>query len=577
MPKSKAEVLDLLDRLDDCVADDLEDQDLDFKEWDFHSLNKSVRTAVAAAVCMANGGGGTVVFGVADRRPGRDSAILGVPPAVSVNRLRLAVHDGTDPKLTPVFEEVPVPEGTGRLILMHVYPGMAAFHTDTAGRGTVRVGTECKPLTGTTRRRLAEAFGDADYTAVPVDALLSEIVSPAAMEALRLAAKRERAPEDLLGLSDPDLLEAIGVIRDGRPTRAAVLLAGSSFAIRKHVPGYLWTHARMSSSTDYSDRADGNDAIPVAEARLLDRIMADNPIETVPHGLYHHEYRTYPEAALREALLNALCHGDFRVSGPRLVKQYADRIEIANPGGFVGGVTAENILHHAPVARNPCLMDALARLRLVNRMRLGMERMFSSLLMEGKPPPSIADIGSSVCLTFRAATISPRFRWFVADESQEGRLLRADHLLVLRQLLTDIEIDLPTAARLCHRSRTDMAVILGDMETRFRHLIRMGSEGDPSWALSEGLRARLTDHPTPYGRERVDLASAKAVVLRVIRKRAKRGDPPLTNSEVREMTLMNRQQVYRLIQVLAKEGRVRIRGHGRGARYVYTGSSESAG
>ena len=44
-----------------------------------------------------------VVFGVADNRVGRDFAILGVPLEVSVNRLKLAVHDGTDPTLTPVF------------------------------------------------------------------------------------------------------------------------------------------------------------------------------------------------------------------------------------------------------------------------------------------------------------------------------------------------------------------------------------------------------------------------------------------------------------------------------------------
>ena len=115
--------------------------------------------------------------------------------------------------------------------------------------------------------------------------------------------------------------------------------------------------------------------------------MSNNPIETVRKGPYHFEYRTYPEAALREALLNALCHADFRIASPRLVKQYPARIEISNPGGLVGDLTPENILHHPPAARNRCLVDALGRLRLINRMNLGMERIYSSLLMEGKPPP----------------------------------------------------------------------------------------------------------------------------------------------------------------------------------------------
>ena len=570
-PRTPAQVEALLERLDEGTADDLESQDLDFKEWDTRSLNQSVRTAVAAAVCMANGGGGTVVFGVADDRPGRDCAILGVPPEVSVNRLKLAVHDGTDPTLTPVFEELMVPEGTGRLIVMHVHPGLPPY-TDTAGRGTVRVGKDCKPLTGTMRRKLLEESGENDYTAGTVDAPLSRLVSPAAMESLREAAGMERAPADLLRLPDADLLAAIGVVRDGRPTRAAVLLAGSPSSVRTHVPLFLWTHVRMSSPMDYLDRADGNDAIPITLSRILDRIMADNPIETVRQGPYHFEYRTYPEVSLREVLLNALCHGDFRVGSPRLVKQYTDRIEITNPGGFVGGITPENVLHHAPVTRNPCLVDALARLRLVNRTNLGMERIFSALLMEGKPPPSIEDTGDSIRLTFRASEVSPSFRKFVAEEASRGVVLGADHLLVLRYLLREVEIDVHAAARLCHRRESEAHEVLAAMEEEFRLLDRGGSGSRLHWTLKETIVARLAEVSVSGRTGRIDWESAKSKVVKVMRRRMSRGEPPLANVDVRKITLMNRQQVNRLIHDLAEEGHARIEGHGRGARYVYMGS-----
>lgn len=104
----------LLNELESRAADELEDQDLDFKQWDASSKDKAVRLVVHMAVCMANGGGGTVVFGVADKLAGRSTAILGVPPEVDVNRLKKAVYDQTDPKIMPVFEDVRVPEGTGR-------------------------------------------------------------------------------------------------------------------------------------------------------------------------------------------------------------------------------------------------------------------------------------------------------------------------------------------------------------------------------------------------------------------------------------------------------------------------------
>lgn len=76
---------------------------------------------VAAAVCMANGNGATVVFGVADKVVGRKNAILGVPPEVDINTLLKAVFDRTAPTITPRFEDLPVPEGTGRPLLMHIH------------------------------------------------------------------------------------------------------------------------------------------------------------------------------------------------------------------------------------------------------------------------------------------------------------------------------------------------------------------------------------------------------------------------------------------------------------------------
>jgi ATP-dependent DNA helicase RecG len=118
----------LLQKLDERQADDLEDQWLDFKQWNERSMSDSVDMVVEMAVCMANGGRGTVVFGVKDWATGREDAILGVPPEVDVNRLRRSVYDKTDPHLTPDFEEIRVPEGTRRLIVMRVIGGAWAIH-----------------------------------------------------------------------------------------------------------------------------------------------------------------------------------------------------------------------------------------------------------------------------------------------------------------------------------------------------------------------------------------------------------------------------------------------------------------
>ena len=589
--RTRAEVAALLDQLDDRPAHDLSSQNLHFRELDPRCLNQSVRTVVASAVCMANGGGGTVVFGIADNAIGREHAILGVPHNVFVHDLAPEVYDRTDPKLTPVFEELRVPEGTGRLILMQVHPGIPPY-TDIAGRGTIRVGKDCKPFTGTRWRKLLEESGQHDYTAVTIDAPLAKLVSPAAMEALREAAKADRAPAGLLRLRDVDLLQAIGVVRDGKPTRAAVLLAGSPDAVRDHIPGFVWTHLRMSSNTEYTDRADGCHAIPIAVSRFIDRIMADNPSETVPRGLFHFEYRTYPETALREALLNALCHGDFRVAGPRLVRQYADRIEISNPGGLIGDITPDNILHHAPATRNPCLVRALVRLRLVNRGNLGMERIFSALAMEGKPPPEIEDAGGAVRLTFRASGIQPRFRGFVAEEGRKRIVLGADQLLVLRHLVQHGEIDAPTASRLCQRGEAAASGVLAGMESEFGYVEQCGNGPGVYWTLSPEAHARLVpaddfrrgpktifkaDGTVVSRKPEAAWNGLRVRVIRVIRRCAETGAEPLANADVRRLTGLDRHQVRRLIHGLRDEGLVAIEGHGRAARYVYNDSGREEG
>lgn len=174
--RTQRDVEALLDELNHCIADDLEDQDLDFKQWDTSSRDKAVQKVVQMAVCMTNGGGGTVVFGVADKAKGRESAVLGVSPEIDVNLLKRAVYDQTDPHIMPVFEELHVPEGTGRVLIMQVHPGMPP-HTDTKGGGTVRVGKDCQPLTGTMRRKIGVETGETDYTAEAIGRVDESLLS----------------------------------------------------------------------------------------------------------------------------------------------------------------------------------------------------------------------------------------------------------------------------------------------------------------------------------------------------------------------------------------------------------------
>ncbi len=549
--RTAKDIIELLPELEHGVADDLEDQDLDFKQWDSKSRDKSVKTVVQMAVCMANGGGGTVVFGVADHVIGRDKAILGVPPEIDSNLLKRAVYDQTDPKIMPVFEEVIVPEGSGRLLLMQIHPGMPPY-TDTAGRGTIRIGKECQPLTGTLRRKIAVETGETDYTAEAVAPFESRLISATAMEALRNQAAKERAPEDLLRLSDAELMRTLGLVEHGKLTRAGLLLAGSEAAIREYVPGHNWTFLQMTSDTEYGIREDRVSALSLSVQRIEELLVPFNPITTYKQGLFHYEYRTWPGISVREALMNAFCHADLRIAGPIMVKLYPSRLEISNNGGFIAGITPNNILHHQPAARNPLLVEALTRLRLVNRSNLGINRMFNALLMEGKEPPVIREIGESVLVSFPKRELNAAFRLFVAEESQQGRSLGVDELLLLQYLLQHPEVDTPTAATLCQRSETEIRERLATMEGR-SYIEHGGTKRGAYWCIHPALYARLADDGQADQRRRIDWEAAKTRVLSILMERARRNEAGLSNKEIRQITRFDRHQVHRLMTELRQE------------------------
>src|SRR5690606_5447299 len=159
------------------------------------------------------------------------------------HQLKREIYERTAPKLTPEILELAVPEGTGRLWLMQVHGGLPPY-TTSAGAGTVRRGRDCVPLTGDLRDRLMVERGESDGTASGVPEPGASLLSPAALERLRDMARQEQAPADMLRKSDLDLLGALDVVRDGKLTKAGLLIAGHADAIARHLPHYAWTHER---------------------------------------------------------------------------------------------------------------------------------------------------------------------------------------------------------------------------------------------------------------------------------------------------------------------------------------------
>jgi len=159
---------------------------------------------------------------------------------------------------------------------------------------------------------------------------------------------------------------------------------------------------------------------------------------------------------------------------------------------------------------------------------------------------------------------------FVAEESKNGRILSVEHLLIIQYLLRHPEVDAVTAARIIQHSMSDAREILSQMELQFGYVERGGTGRGTYWILRHDLHHRLSAPGHPERDRRIDLEAAKTRVLSILKQRAERGEPGLSNAEIRQITHMDRNQVVRLMRELRQENpEIQAPGRGRWARYEW--------
>lgn len=557
MAHSPDSIRSLLPLFDGQIADELESETLDFKECPTETKLREL--AKEMAICLGNASGGTVVFGVRERVRGCDKAIIGIDFAPDLEALKASLYDSIDPKLPVQFEWIMY--GSRRLLLMHVYPSMPPY-TTTSGKGWMRIGKDCKPLTGSLLRQLREKAGLSDPTAMalPIENPLRAI-SPAALEILRREMKRVGAPGDLLACDDQDLCAKLGLIKDARLTMAGLLVAGRDEEIALHAPNHEWKYSRMRTDTDYETQPiGGRDCILAALDKIMLLVGQSNPVTTVPSGLFHPEFPQYPIIALRESLLNAFAHRDYSIPGMVFIRHFRDRFEINNPGGFIGGVTPDNILHHPPVTRNRYLVETvMLATRLVNRQNLGVPRIFRALLEEGKEPPIFDEIGQTVRVIFPAQQVDKAFKSLLEALVGAGAYLDVDDLLLLHFFRRRHEAQWNEIREAYPYDDRRLKEKLASLENSLLILEHSGSGRGTTYRLSRRAAAILSEGATYDMTRRLDREAIKVRILSLLK------DRPLRNADIRNFTDLGRQQAYRLMKELEADHLVFQEGHGQSA------------
>lgn len=103
-----------------------------------------------------------------------------------------------------------------------------------------------------------------------------------------------------------------------------------------------------------------------------------NKFKTEYNGLERIDFDDYPSEALREALVNAVAHREYALSGPTLVSVMPSRIDVVTLGGLVPGITFADLSANISVPRNPLLASVLYRLGIIEAWGTGIGRMRSA-------------------------------------------------------------------------------------------------------------------------------------------------------------------------------------------------------
>lgn len=272
-------------------------------------------------------------------------------------------------------------------------PRSIELHALSDGRVLIRSGARNRPLGGQEILRLASAKSTGSYEAEVVPGATREDFNRKMIDEY-LAKRAERTKRPYNGKIDDLLVEIGALTADGNPTITGVLLfteypqqwipqSGVVFA------KFVGTTPRGESGlAGYTRREELTGPLPRLIESAWNLIWSEMAVSAVVKGLEREERTEYPAFAVREAIVNSICHRDYRLRGRRIeLRMYSDRLEVISPGGLPGFITVENIKDEH-FSRNPRLVNGLFQWGYIEELGLGIDRMIEVMEQAGHQPPT---------------------------------------------------------------------------------------------------------------------------------------------------------------------------------------------
>ncbi len=534
-----------VDELETWMTQPEEDEHLEFKEaktqFDFEELAKY-------CAALSNEGGGRIVLGVTNQRPRR---VVGSRAFRDLGNIRKRLLDA----LRLRIEADEIPHADGRVVVFRIPRHPIGRPIQYQGSHWMRVGEHLVPMTAEKlREKLNEAVLDFSAQVRP-QAQLSDLHEDA-IARFRELWMQKSGNERLGQLDVPQLLADAELMRDGQLTNAALILLGTRAALARHQLAnaeVIFEYRGSDEVIQYEDRENFREGFLLFADRLWEKINLRNTVHQVQVGLFRMDVLTFNERAVREALLNAVTHRDYQDPGLVFLRQYPRKLVIESPGGFLPGITVQNILQEHR-SRNRLIAESLERCGYVERSGQGVRLIFEECIREAKLPPDYSGVTEhGVTLTLWGEVLDDRFLRFlqqVEKETQSG--FRTEDLIILD--LVHRELPIPDAMK----ARVPELRATGVLETvgRGRGTRYILSRRFYDFAGARGAYTR---------RRGLDRETHKELLLKHLADRGTEGSALAELSQV--LPELSQRQVQELLKALRDEGRAELNGHGAGAKW----------
>ena len=203
--------------------------------------------------------------------------------------------------------------------------------------------------------------------------------------------KRFVARAGLAWDSIPNALEKLDLLENGQPLNAARLFFNKTSPMQLRCA--VFAGNKSDTIIDCHD-FDGDILELIEEAQKY--ILKNIHIGMRLKGLYREDVPEISIDALREAIINAFCHRDYRDPDYIHIAIFKDRVEIRNPGVLFEGLTIKEIRKgNVSKRRNPLIADLFRRIHMVEAWGRGMP-----LILENEPGVKFREVAHIFIASF---------------------------------------------------------------------------------------------------------------------------------------------------------------------------------